>query len=109
MIKTSRKTVVAMFAHPDDEAFGPAGTLAQLAKDNDVYIIVGTNGEAGENHHPDKELHILEIRRQEVITSSKILGVKHVYFLDLPDGLLNNAIYGDALAKAEKIIISAAI
>lgn len=104
MKNSKRPSVVAMFAHPDDEAFGPAGTLALLAKDHDVSIIVGTNGEAGENHHPDKSLHILEIRRQEVTTSAKILGVKEVYFLDLPDGHLNNTIYGDALKKAEKIV-----
>ncbi len=98
------KTIVALFAHPDDEAFGPAGTLALLAKENNVYIIVGTNGEAGENHHPDTHRHILEIRREEVITSAKILGVKHIYFLNLPDGQLNNTIYGEALSKAEEII-----
>lgn len=99
------KTIVAMFAHPDDEAFGPGGTLALLAKNNDVYIIVGTNGEAGENHHPDKHKHIIEIRRHELIFSSKVLGVKYVHFLDYPDGHLNNTIYGDVLLKAEKLIL----
>jgi N-acetyl-1-D-myo-inositol-2-amino-2-deoxy-alpha-D-glucopyranoside deacetylase len=100
-----KKTIVAMFAHPDDEAFGPSGTLALLAKEHDVYLIVGTNGEAGENHHPDKATkHIIEIRRKEVITSSKILGIKYVHFLDFPDGNLSNTIYGQVLLKAEAII-----
>jgi LmbE family N-acetylglucosaminyl deacetylase len=101
-----RKTIVAMFAHPDDEAFCPSGTLAKLAQNNDVYLIVGTNGEAGENHHPDRETkHIIEIRRKEVITSSKLLGIKYVYFLDFPDGHLSNTIYGDVLRKAESQIL----
>lgn len=99
------KTIVALFAHPDDEAFGPGGTLALLAKNNNVYIIVGTNGEAGENHHPDKHKHILEIRRHELISSSKVLGIKYVHFLDFPDGNLNNMIYGDVLRAAEKLVL----
>jgi LmbE family N-acetylglucosaminyl deacetylase len=99
------KTIAAIFAHPDDEAFGPAGTIALLAKQNDVYIIVGTNGEAGENHHPDTHKHILEIRRHELISSSKVLGVKYVHFLDFPDGQLNNTIYGNVLLKAEKLML----
>ena len=42
-----KPVVVAVFAHPDDEAFGPGGTLAVLSKTHDVYIITVTGGEAG--------------------------------------------------------------
>ena len=40
------KTVVGVFAHPDDEALGPSGTIATLAKDYQVYLICVTSGEA---------------------------------------------------------------
>ncbi|MBP9816108.1 PIG-L family deacetylase [Candidatus Woesebacteria bacterium] len=37
--------IVAIFAHPDDEAFGPGGTLAKLSNEHDVYIICVTSGD----------------------------------------------------------------
>ena len=38
--------LVCIFAHPDDEAFGPAGSIAKFASERDVYIICVTNGDA---------------------------------------------------------------
>ena len=87
------KTIVALFAHPDDEAFGPAGTLATLAKDNNVYILCATKGEAGGNHGDNQEDAIGNIRAQELRESAAILGVKEVRFLDFADGTLCNNVY----------------
>lgn len=43
-----RRTLLAVFAHPDDESFGPGGTLARYAAQGmDVHLICATNGEAG--------------------------------------------------------------
>ena len=33
-----------LFAHPDDEAYGPAGTIAKLSKDNQVIVVSLCNG-----------------------------------------------------------------
>ena len=79
-------TIVGVFAHPDDEAFGPGGTLAKLAKDNDVYIICCTDG-----NHQEKGLK--NIRGKELLASAKVLGIKQVLFLDFEDGKLCNANY----------------
>lgn len=98
------KTLVAIFAHPDDEAFGPAGTLAKYAKDGwDVYILCATSGEEGQNHHPKaKEITLHETRRQELRESAKILGVKKVYFLGFQDGTLCNNNYHKLAEKITK-------
>ena len=72
-------TIVGIFAHPDDEAFGPSGTLALLAKENDVYLICATNGDAASGK-PDPKL--AEIRQKELLASANVLGIKKVYFLD---------------------------
>lgn len=92
-LKRKNKTIVAVFAHPDDEAFGPAGTLAKFAKSHDVYILCATKGEIGGNHH-----RLAQIRSRELLKSAKILGVKKVYFLGFIDGTLSNSLY-HALAK----------
>ena len=45
------KRLLAVFANPDDEAFGPAGTLAYYAKEGvEVHLLCATRGEAGKNH-----------------------------------------------------------
>jgi LmbE family N-acetylglucosaminyl deacetylase len=94
-----KKTIVCVFAHPDDEAFGPGGTIAKLAQRNDVYIICATKGDAGNNHHTDKETPLQQLRTDEMEKSARILGVKKVIFLDYTDGTLCNNLY-HKLAKS---------
>src|SRR3990167_7103340 len=79
-------TIACVFAHPDDEAFGPGGTIAKLAKDNEIHIICCTDGD-----HQNKGLK--NIRDKELLASAKILGVKHVHFLNFVDGSLCNNLY----------------
>lgn len=86
------KRVIAIFAHPDDEALGPSGTLATLAEDHEVYLICVTSGEAAGKTNEEK-LSIGQIRRGEVIKSARILGIKEVFFLGYEDGTLCNSIY----------------
>lgn len=85
--KRNKKTTVCIFAHPDDEAFGPSGTIAKFSQDRDVYILCATRGDA----NGDRKLG--QIRSKELELSAKILGVKKVYFLKFTDGTLSNSIY----------------
>lgn len=100
----NKKTLVALFAHPDDEAFGPGGTLALYTKTHDVYIICATKGESGENHSKDLSHQISEIRSGELLASAAVLGVKEVFFLDQLDGSLCNNFYHQIAEKAQTII-----
>jgi len=91
------KTVVCVFAHPDDEAFGPSGTIAKLAKDNEVYILCATRGEAA----GQTQKNLGEIRSNELLKSANILGVKSVEFLGFIDGELSNNLYHQLADKIE--------
>src|SRR6266480_592737 len=96
------KPVVGIFAHPDDEAFGPSGTLAKFANEGrDVYIICVTRGEAGDNNS-DKTHDLKDIREEELEASAKELGVKEVFFLDFKDGTLSNNVYHEVADKLEE-------
>lgn len=88
-----KNTIVAIFAHPDDEAFGPAGTIYKLSKDNDVYLISATRGQAGEVEGAPSKQEIGELREKELRQSAPTLGVKEVFFLDFEDGTLSNNLY----------------
>lgn len=87
-----RKTLVCIFAHPDDEAFGPGGTIAKFAKEYDVYILCATKGGAGEDSVGEGE-SLAEVRAKELLASARILGVKEVFFLGFSDGELCNNLY----------------
>ncbi|OGD85974.1 hypothetical protein A2164_00520 [Candidatus Curtissbacteria bacterium RBG_13_35_7] len=89
--------VVAIFAHPDDEAFGPAGTLTKLAKNHDVYVLCATKGEEGGDHK-----RLAQIRASELQKSAKIIGIKKVFFLGFIDGTLSNSLYHKLAQTIEK-------
>lgn len=97
-----KQVIVGIFAHPDDETFGPGGTLTKfVAEGNDVYIICATNGENATGKI-DKKLG--KERRQELLNSAKILGIKKVFFLDYQDGSLSNSLYHEIAKKVEQIL-----
>lgn len=97
------RPVVAIFAHPDDEAFFTGGTLATLAKERDVYTICVTDGDAGLNSS-DKTGSMADIRKEELLASGKALGIKQTFFLNYKDGTLSNNLYHEVADKIQKIL-----
>lgn len=97
------KRVLCIFAHPDDESFGPSGTIHLLTKTHEVYLVCLTNGDAGKNSHKTSKLPLAKIRQRELRASSKFLGTKKVFFLNYADGSLNNLQYHDIAKKIKKI------
>lgn len=91
------KKLLAVFAHPDDESFGPGATLAKYAKEGvEVYVVCTTRGEAGRGTS--------EERTKELLRAARVLGVKRVDFLDFEDGEISNNQYHDLAGKIlEKI------
>lgn len=98
-----KKIIIGIFAHPDDEAFGPGGTLVKLSKENDVYLICVTNGGSGQNSLNSKK-NLGEIRSLELRESAKVLGVKEVYFLGFEDGNLSNNLYHKVADEIKKVL-----
>jgi len=101
-MKRKKPTAFAIFAHPDDESFGPGGTIALLTKTHDVYLICATKGEAGEDHTGNKD-PLPQKREKEVLVAAKILGIQNVFFLGYLDGELNNNNYHAIAKKIETL------
>jgi LmbE family N-acetylglucosaminyl deacetylase len=82
-------TLMAVFAHPDDESFGIGGTLARYGADPDVRVVLvcATRGEAGEIS--DSKLSTPEqlgqVREQELRCACRTLGIDALHFLDYRD------------------------
>lgn len=99
-----KKTVFCVIAHPDDEAFGPSGTLAILSKTEDVHVICVTDGASDPRFHPIGGKKLSNLRVEELRASAKALGVPHVHFLHYQDGSLNNNLYHEVAQKLAVLV-----
>lgn len=83
------KTVLAVFAHPDDMDFSSSGTIAKwAAKGSDITYLVCTDGSKGSEDPKITPRKLALIRKKEQLEAAKILGVKDVIFLGHRDGEL---------------------
>jgi len=92
-------TLLAVFAHPDDE-LGAAGTLlAQKARGDRVVLLYLTRGEATGAFGDLPEEEVARHRVEQAAGAAELLGVEH-RILDYPDcGLSPSPEAGRALAR----------
>jgi LmbE family N-acetylglucosaminyl deacetylase len=106
-IVVSKFTLMAVFAHPDDEAFGTGGTLTKyVAEGCDVYVVTATRGEAGEIAEPElaTPANLPYVREQELRCACQIYGVHPPRFLDYQDGQLTIVNQSQAVGRLVRII-----
>jgi LmbE family N-acetylglucosaminyl deacetylase len=84
------KTILGIWAHPDDETFVSGGLMADAARRGErVVCIHMTRGEAGLSYRrPCSPTTLARVRRRELDASLARLGVEEQRFLDFPDGCL---------------------
>ena len=83
-----KPTLLAIFAHPDDEAFGTGGILAYYASSGyRVALACTTRGEAGEISDPAlaSPESLGDVREAELRCSAHTMGFDEVFFLDYCD------------------------
>jgi N-acetyl-1-D-myo-inositol-2-amino-2-deoxy-alpha-D-glucopyranoside deacetylase len=83
-----QRRLLVTTAHPDDESFGPGGTLAKYAREGTrVFLICATRGEAGGNDLTDLgDCEDLACRReQELRCAVKVLGLTELSLLGYRD------------------------
>ena len=101
------KRILFLLAHPDDETFGPGGTIARYARAGaEVHLATGTRGEAGMVGDPpltDRE-HLGEVRAGELMAAAVILGISEVHFLGFLDGRLADVPRERLVERAVEVI-----
>ncbi|MBE9524367.1 MAG: PIG-L family deacetylase, partial [Chloroflexi bacterium] len=82
------QSLMAIFAHPDDESYRAGGMLALLAqKGTRVWVLCATRGERGiPKLHPEDAG---EVRQGELECACRALGIEPPRFLDYQDGTLS--------------------
>src|SRR5580693_10744983 len=97
-------TLMAVHAHPDDEAIGTGGILARYADEGvQTVLVTCTNGELGDapgglkpgDPGHDEEV-VVPLRRAELEASSEVLGVSHLELLGYHDSGMDGWPQNDA-------------
>ena len=79
-------------AHPDDQDFTVAGTIAKWTKAGCEFVsVIITSGDSGSNDPAkgaDYKPQLARLREAEQKAANKVLGIKETVFLHYPDGEL---------------------
>jgi LmbE family N-acetylglucosaminyl deacetylase len=92
--EAQEKVLLAIFAHPDDESFGPGGTLAKYAREGvEVWLVCGTDGNAGT---VDAEMlegykSTSQLRAAELCCAAQTLGLAGIDWLAYRDSGMKGA------------------
>lgn len=86
---SAKPVLLGVFAHPDDESFGPGATLARYAVQGaDVHIVIATDGIAGSVGDPsylDNHDSLAQVRSAELANAIVALGATSVWSLPYRD------------------------
>jgi LmbE family N-acetylglucosaminyl deacetylase len=84
-------TVLAIYAHPDDPDVSAGGTLAQwAAAGSAVHVCICADGDKGSLDPAGVPSQLVARRREEVVASGAVLGVKAHHWLGFRDGELDD-------------------
>ena len=100
------KTILGLWAHPDDEVFVSGGFMAEAARRGDRVVCVHmTRGEAGLYYRSRSEPQTLgRIRQSELEASLAHLGVAEQRFLDYSDGCLSQVPRVEAVGRIHETL-----
>lgn len=104
---TEKLALMAIFAHPDDEAFGTGGTLTKYVHEGvDVHLVMATLGEVGQVANPAMEVTqpLSVLREQELRCACQAYGLTNLHLLGYVDGQTTIAPQREAVYKIVKLI-----
>lgn len=95
-------------SHPDDESFGPGGTIAKYAAlGAEIHLLCATRGESGQwSDTPAKNRKLADVREVEHRKATAILGISSHEYMGYIDGYLSNILMDDLVTKIEEKITS---
>ena len=100
----TQKIIFGVFAHPDDEAFGCAGTLIQETDSgSELHLVTLTDGGGGMN--PDGHNDLGAVRLEEWRAAAELLGARTTHHFGYTDGQLDNVTLIAAAERLEQLIV----
>ncbi len=102
-----KKTIVGVFAHPDDESISAGGTFYKAVQEgHDLYLICATRGSASTKFDRDyvKKEELSIVREKEMLRAGEVLGAKGVLFLDMIDGTLDQVEDNEGIRRLAQVL-----
>lgn len=91
----SKRRLLAILAHPDDESLGFGGTFAKYAAEGaETFLITATRGQRGRYGRAEQSPGwdvVGQAREAELRDASRVLGIRQLHILDYLDGDLDQA------------------
>jgi len=101
------KSILLVFAHPDDKSFSVAGTVAKYTHRRvTVDLICTTRGEKGTRLDVGDNMRTGTAREAELRAAAGIIGIRDIYFLGYIDGELGKASTDEVTGEVLAIIRS---
>jgi LmbE family N-acetylglucosaminyl deacetylase len=102
----AEKRLMFVLAHPDDETFGPGGTIAKCAREGvRVSAIIATSGQAGQSSGlASTPAELGRVREGEAREAARFLGIEAVHFFGYMDGKLDQTDETEVVEKVVRLI-----
>jgi N-acetylglucosamine malate deacetylase 2 len=100
-----KRSILLVFAHPDDESFGVSGTVKKYTERGvSVDLICATRGEKGVRLDVPDNIDTGTAREAELRTAAAIMGIRDIYFLGYIDGEMDKADTNEVINKIADIM-----
>lgn len=99
-----KKRILVVAAHPDDEVLGCGGTVARLVSEGaEAFTLILGEGVTSRDSSRDTGARrgALDLLKRQALAANKVLGVKQVYFENLPDNRFDSVPLLDIVKKVE--------
>ena len=91
LLAATPRSVLAIYAHPDDAEVSCGGALARWASEGaQVHLVIAAQGDKGSNDPAVRSAELVAERASEVTASAGIMGLASVINLGIPDGEVEN-------------------
>jgi LmbE family N-acetylglucosaminyl deacetylase len=100
-----KRSILLVFAHPDDESFGVSGTIKKYTQRAvPVDLICATRGEKGARVDVPENIDTGTAREAEVRAAAAIIDIRDIYFLGYIDGELEKADANEVMNKIADVM-----
>ena len=97
--------VLVIAAHPDDEVLGVGGTIVKYtSKGIDVSLLIVTDGSTSQYRDAPNLREIIEEKKLETRKAADILGIKNIFYGNLPDMKLDTVPHIEINKVIENVI-----
>jgi LmbE family N-acetylglucosaminyl deacetylase len=99
------RAILLVFAHPDDESMGFAGTVLKYTRQGvAVDLVCATRGEKGARLDVPADMDTGTARETELRAAAAITGIRNIYLLGYIDGELHTADADEVMSKVVEIM-----